>query len=89
MQNQQAEVRHHWFRELMGDKHIPAVITSALIIALAVVFRNVLHKSLDVVPLYLVPIFFYIGYSTGKSFKVWIGMTIAITVALAILYALH
>lgn len=79
MQNQQAADRHHLFR---------AVITGALIIGIAVVFRNVLHKSPDMVPLYLVPIFFYIGYLTSKSPKTWMGITIAITVALAILYAL-
>jgi uncharacterized membrane protein YccC len=72
----------------MEGKHLPTVVTGALIIIIAVVFRNVLHKSPDVVPLYLVPIFFYIGYLTGKSPKAWMGITIAITASLAILYAL-
>jgi len=40
-------------------------------------------------PLFLVPIFLYVGYITGKaSLKVWIGVTVAITLALSILYAL-
>jgi len=67
---------------------VPAVVTGVLIILIAVVFRSILHKSIDVVPLYLVPIFFYVGYLTGKSLKIWIAITLVITVALAIFYAL-
>ena len=69
-------------------KLAPVVVTVVLIILIVVVFQSIIHKSLDVVPLYLVPIFFYVGYLTGKLPKVWIGITIVITVALAILYAI-
>ena len=86
MENRQPDVRLHWFRGLMGGA--PTIITGGLIILIAVVFRSILHKSPDAVPLYLVPIFFYIGLLTSRSPKAWIGITVAITVALAILYAL-
>ena len=72
----------------MRSTIVPAIVTGVLIMMIAVVFRSILHKSIDVVPLYLVPIFFYIGYLTGKSSKVWIATTLVITVALTMLYAL-
>ena len=64
-------------------------ITAVLTLGVAVVFRSVLNEPQDVVPLLLVPVFLYTGYITGKaSPKVWIVVTVSITLALAILYAL-
>ena len=72
----------------MRNAFIPALVVAALIIVIAVIFRSVLHKSLDVVPLFLVPVFFYVGYLTAKSAKAWLLTTVAVTAALAVLYAL-
>jgi len=64
-------------------------ITAVLTLAVAVVFSSVLNEPQDVVPLFLVPTFLYTGYITGKaSPRVWIVVTVSITLALAILYAL-
>jgi len=73
----------------MTEKLVIPIVSAVLALAVAVVFRNILNVSQDVVPLFLVPIFLYVGYITGKaSLKVWIGVTVAITLALSILYAL-
>ena len=73
----------------MTEKLVIPIVSVVLALAVAVVFRNILNVSQNVVPLFLVPIFLYVGYITGKaSFKVWIGVTVAITLALSILYAL-
>lgn len=67
---------------------IPAV-TAVLTLAVAIIFRSVLNEPQNVVPLFLVPILLYTGYITIKAGPmVWIGVTVAITLALAILYAL-
>ena len=64
-------------------------IAAVLTLAVAVVFSSVLNEPQDVVPLLLVPVFLYTGYITGKaSPRVWIVVTVSITLALAILYAL-
>ncbi len=64
-------------------------IAAVLTLAVAVVFSSVLNEPQDVVPLFLVPTFLYTGYITGKaSPRVWIVVTVSITLALAILYAL-
>ena len=64
-------------------------ITVVLTLAVAVVFSSVLNEPQDVVPLFLVPVFLYTGYITGKaSPRIWMVVTVSITLALAILYAL-
>jgi len=64
-------------------------IAAVLTLAVAVVFSSVLNEPQDVVPLLLVPVFLYTGYITGKaSPRVWIVVTVSITLALAVLYAL-
>jgi len=73
----------------MIEKVVMPTLTAVLTLAVVVVFHSFLNEPQDVVPLFLVPIFLYIGYITAKaSPKVWIGVTVAITLALAILYAL-
>jgi hypothetical protein len=74
---------------IMRDEVKAAVVTAVLLLACAIVFKGVLAKSQNVVPLFLVPLFFYFGYVAGqRGFKVWLTGTLAITVALGILYAL-
>ena len=64
------------------------IVAFVLPLLLAIFFKNVVHKSQDVVPLFLVPILLWTGCITGKAgAKVWIGITLFITVAMAILYA--
>ena len=75
--------------EKMIKKLAIPIVSAVLALAVAVVFRSVLNEPQDVVPLYLVPIFLYTGYITGKaSPMVWIGVTVATTLALSIVYAL-
>lgn len=64
-------------------------MAAVLILTIAVVFSQVLEKPQNVVPLYLVPAFLYAGYASVEGgFKAWLAVTLAITVALCILYAL-
>ena len=73
----------------MINKLAIPIVSAVLALAVAVVFRSVLNEPQDVVPLFLVPIFLYTGYITSKaSPKVWIGVTVTITLALSIVYAL-
>jgi hypothetical protein len=66
-----------------------AIVTAILILGTAVVFRSVLNKAQDVVPLFLVPAFLYAGYGIASAgFKAWLTLTLAVTLALAIVYAL-
>ena len=65
---------------------MPVLITTALVLLIVLVFRMLLHRSLDVVPLYLVPVFFYIGNLTGRVSEIWAGITIAVTAILILLY---
>jgi hypothetical protein len=72
----------------MKDETKTAIVTAVLMIGLIIIFKNVIHKPLNVVPLYLIPVFLYIGYITRRvSAKLWIGMTLFITLAMAVLYA--
>jgi hypothetical protein len=73
------------------EKHLksnlmPVMITIVLTALIVLMFRVLMHRSLDVVPLFLVPFFFYIGYLTSKSNEIWMGVTIAVTVVLVLLY---
>ena len=66
-----------------------AIVTAVLIIGIAVLFRSVLNKAQDVVPLFLIPAFVYMGYTIAAAgFKAWLILTLAVTTALVVLYAL-
>ena len=72
----------------MKDETKTAIVTAVLMIGLIIIFKNVIYKPLNVVPLYLIPVFLYIGYITRRiGAKLWIGMTLFITLAMAVLYA--
>jgi len=72
----------------MKDETKTAIVVFVLLLLLVIFFKNVVHKPIDVVPLYLIPIFLWIGYVTGRvGAKLWMGMTLSITLAMAILYA--
>jgi hypothetical protein len=72
----------------MKDETKTTIVVFVLLLLLVIFFKNVVHKPIDVVPLYLIPIFLWIGYVTGRvGAKLWIGMTLFITLAMAILYA--
>ena len=74
----------------MRDEIKTAIITAVLVMGLVIIFKNVIDKPLDVVPLFLIPTLLYVGYVTGKaSAKLWIGMTLFITLAMAVLYAFY
>lgn len=71
----------------MIEKVAIPIVSAALPLAMVVVFRSVPNEPQDVVPLLLVPILLYVGYMTGKAGpKVWIGVAVAITLALSIVY---
>ncbi len=73
--------------KMKGDTKI-LIVAFVLPLLLAIFFKNIVHKPLDVVPLFLVPTLLWIGYMTGKAgAKVWIGVTLFITITMAILYA--
>ena len=42
----------------MKSNMMPVLVTVVLTLIIAVVFKTVLHRPLDVIPLYLAPIFF-------------------------------
>jgi len=66
-----------------------AIVAAVLTMGIAFVFTSVLHKSQDVVPLFLVPILLYAGYAlTSGGFKLWLAVTVFISLAMAILYAM-
>jgi len=72
----------------MKDETKTTIVTFVLLLLLVIFFKNVVHKPIDVVPLYLIPIFLWIGYITGRvGAKLWMGMTLSLTLAMAILYA--
>lgn len=72
----------------MKDETKTAIVVFVLLLLLVIFFKNVVHKPIDVVPLYLIPIFLWIGYVTGRAgAKLWMGMTLFITLAMAVLYA--
>ena len=72
----------------MKDEIKTAIVTAVLMIGLIIIFKNVIYKPLNVVPLYFVPVFLYIGYITRRfGAKCWIGWTLFLTLAMAVLYA--
>jgi len=72
----------------MKDETKTAIVVFVLLLLLVIFFKNVVHKPIDVVPLYLIPVFLWIGYVIrGAGTKVWFGITLFITLAMAILYA--
>ena len=72
----------------MKDEIKTAIVAAVLMIGLVVLFKNVIHKPLDVTPLYFVPMLLYIGYVTRKPGAIaWIAVTLFITLAMAVLYA--
>lgn len=72
----------------MKDETKTAIVVFVLLLLLVIFFKNVVHKPTDVVPLYLIPIFLWIGYVIrGAGTKAWFGITLFITLAMAILYA--
>ena len=73
----------------MKDEFKAGIVAAILIMAVAVLFSSMLNRSQNVIPLFLVPAFLFAGYAVGSAgFKAWAAMTIAITVLLALLYAL-
>ncbi|HEX76292.1 MAG TPA: hypothetical protein G4O12_06905 [Dehalococcoidia bacterium] len=72
----------------MKDEIKTAIVVAVLMIGLVVLFKNVIHKPLDVTPLYFVPMLLYIGYVARKPGAIaWIAVTLFITLAMAVLYA--
>ena len=72
----------------INDETKILMVAMILPLLLAIFFKNIVHKAQDVVPLFLVPLLLWIGYTTGKTgARAWIGVTLFITVAMAVLYA--
>jgi len=66
-----------------------AIVAAVLTMGIVFVFTSVLHTSQDVVPLFLVPIFLYAGFAVATAgFRTWLGLTLAVTLGLAIFYAM-
>ena len=73
----------------MRDEIKASIVTAVLVLGIAVLFRSVLGKPQDVVPLFLVPFFLYAGYASARGgFKIWMILTLAISISMALLYAL-
>jgi hypothetical protein len=73
----------------MKDEFKAGILAAVLIMGVAVLFSSVLDRSQNVVPLLLVPAFLFTGYAVGNAgFKAWVATTVAITILLALLYAL-
>ncbi len=73
----------------MKNEFKAGIVAAALIMCVAVLFSSVLDRSQNVVPLVLVPAFLFAGYAVSSAgFKLWAAMTVALTVLLAILYAM-
>ncbi len=65
-----------------------AIVAAVLIMAVTIFFKNIVHKPQDVVFLSSIPMYLYVGYLMGKyGAKVWIGVTLFITVAMTVFYA--
>ena len=65
-----------------------AIVAAILIMAVTIFFKDIVHKPQDVVSLSSIPMFLYLGYLMGKyGAKVWIGVTLFITVAMTVFYA--
>jgi hypothetical protein len=72
----------------MKDDTKVLIVAFVLPLLLVIFFKNVIHKPMDVVPLFLVPILLWVGYGMREAgAKVWIGLTLFMTLAMAILYA--
>jgi hypothetical protein len=73
----------------MKDEFKAGILAAVLTMGVAVLFSSVLDRSQNVVPLLLVPAFLFTGYAVGNAgFKAWAATTVAITILLALLYAL-
>ena len=73
----------------MRDEIKASLVTAVLVLGIAVLFRSVLGKPQDVVPLLLVPLFLYAGYASAPGgFRIWLILTLAISISMAVLYAL-
>jgi hypothetical protein len=66
----------------------PALVAGVLTLAVAIIFKSFYFKTQSSIPLFLVPTLLYVGYLVGRSPKIWMALTTAITVALAVLYAM-
>jgi len=73
----------------MKDEFKAGIVAAILIMAVAVLFSAVLNRPQRVIPLVAVPALLFAGYGVAQAgFKVWAATTIAVTVLLALLYAL-
>ncbi len=66
-----------------------AIVSAVLTMAVTIFFKNIVHKPQDVVSLSSIPTLLFTGYIIGKygTAKVWIGITLFITLAMTALYA--
>ena len=66
-----------------------AIVTAVLMMAVTIFFKNIVHEPQDVVSLSSIPFYLYVGYLVWKygGAKLWIGITLFITIATAVLYA--
>ncbi len=66
-----------------------AIVTAVLMMAVTIFFKNIMHEPQDVVSLSSIPFYLYVGYFIWKcgGAKLWIGITLFITLAMTILYA--
>ena len=70
-----------------------AIVTAVLMMAVTIFFKNIVHEPQDVVSLSSIPFYLYVGYYVGYLMgkyggaKLWIGITLLITIANAVLYA--
>ncbi|GAI01508.1 unnamed protein product [marine sediment metagenome] len=72
----------------MKDEIKIAIVAAVLTMGVVIFFKNVIHKPSDVIHLFFIPVFLYTGYITGKAgVKVWIGVTLFVTLGIAALYA--
>lgn len=73
----------------MKDEFKAGLVAAALIMVITVLFSSVLHKSMNVVPLLLVPALLFAGYASAQGgFRTWLILTLAISISMAVLYAL-
>ncbi len=73
----------------MKDETKILIVAFVLPLLLVIFFKNVIHKPMGSTPTYLIPVLLWIGYGMGKAgaVKAWIGLTLFITLATAVLYA--
>ncbi len=73
----------------MKDETKAGIVAAVLTIGVAVLFGSVLNRPQNVVPLFLVPAFLFVGYAVNAGgFKMWAILTVAIMMLLVALYAL-